>query len=481
MKLVYKLTAGYFVATCAILAVNGANRVRREVALFESHAIRDDRSIGRALRSSVLAVWRSEGQAPALALVDDANQSHGRLRFKWVWLDAAPKVHVPLDRLMDVTTDATTVNDVDDRGEPTRFTYVPATPPGGRRAVLELAESLNEQREYVKKTIAEAVLTTLSLVVAFGIVAMALGFWLVGRPVRALVDKARRMGEGDFGHPLPVRGGDELTVLASEINATCERLVTARDRIDAEAKARIAALEQLRHADRLSTVGKLASGIAHELGTPLNVISGRADMIATREVEGDAVLDSAKVIAQASHRVAGIIRQLLDFARRRGPQRAEHDLRTVTQQTTSLLRTMAEKKKVTVTIEDGVPVPVEVDSGQIQQALTNLVVNALQAVERGGHVVVTCGRDERGAFVRVKDDGPGIAPETLPLVFDPFFTTKDVGEGTGLGLSVAHGIVHDHGGTLEVESKPGEGAAFTIHLPLREPKAPEAQPQMAHP
>jgi signal transduction histidine kinase len=256
-------------------------------------------------------------------------------------------------------------------------------------------------------------------------------------------------------------------------------LIEARTRVETETKARIVALEQLRHADRLSTVGKLASGIAHELGTPLNVISGRASMIATKEVEGAESIESARIVVQSADRVTGIIRQLLDFARRRGPQRAEEDLGAIAQQTTSLLRTLAGKKRVTLEVAGEPHVVADVDSAQLQQALTNLVVNAIQAANQGGNVSVTLGAeratpppdvggDEREtAFLRVKDDGPGMSDEVLAHVFDPFFTTKGVGEGTGLGLSVAWGIARDHGGWIAAESAPGEGATFTLHLPRK--------------
>ena len=474
MKLVYKLTAAYFAATCAILAVNAVMRVRREVALFESHAIQDDRSLGRTLRSSVLAVWRTEGEGPALALVDEANRQHGRVNFRWVWLDPGAQVHVDPSRLEQPNGDPVTVVD-DTSGSPTRYTYVTVPKTDGRAAVLEIVEPMNEQRAYVRKTIVEALVTTLALVVVCGLVAMGLGVWLVGRPIGALVAKARRIGAGDFGGPLPARGADELSVLALEMNAMCEHLVEARGKLVAETSARVATIEQLRHADRLSTVGKLASGIAHELGTPLNVIAGHADMIERREVDGDAAVASARVIHQSSKRVTGIIRQLLDFARRRGPQRARHALSTLAAQTFALLRTLAEKKRVTVTIE-GEDVSVDVDAGQLQQALTNLLVNAIQAVAEGGHVEVRFGRENvapgrdapatEHAFLRVIDDGPGIEPRDLPHVFDPFFTTKAVGEGTGLGLSVTHGIVLDHGGFIDVKSERGHGSTFSIYLPI---------------
>lgn len=492
MKLVQKLTLAFILATCAILAVNAVLRVRREAAFFELRSARDNRLLGRTVRSAVLAVWHTEGEARALALVDEMSQAHGKLSFHWIWLDGSTPTHVDAGAIANAAEGETvTAIDRDASGEPTRFTYVPVTAIDGRRAAIEVSEPLAEANAYVRRSIVDALITTASLVAVTGVVAMLLGVWLVGRPVRALVDKARRIGSGDFSGELHIDRRDEIGVLGAEMNAMSARLLVARERLEEETKARIVALEQLRHADRLSTVGKLASGIAHELGTPLNVISGRAAMIATKEVEGGEALESAKIIGQASDRVTAIIRQLLDFARRRGPHaRAHEDLGVIARQTTSLLRTLAGKKKVALEVRGDERVVAEVDAAQVQQALTNLVANAIQAANQGGSVIVSVGSErarppadaEHGegnleidtAFIRVRDDGPGMTEEILAHVFDPFFTTKGVGEGTGLGLSVAWGIARDHGGWIAAESTPGKGATFTLHFPPAPKKASEA-------
>jgi signal transduction histidine kinase len=236
-------------------------------------------------------------------------------------------------------------------------------------------------------------------------------------------------------------------------------------------------IEQLRHADRLSTVGKLASGIAHELGTPLTVVSGRARLIADG-LSGEETRESALTIADQAQRMTRIIRQLLDFARRRSAAKSPEDLRAVARQTVSLLSPLADKRGARITLDEpDTPLMAEVDVGQLQQALTNLVVNAIQAMPRGGAVRCAVGRaparppaDHGGAegeylSVAVTDEGEGMSEETMAHIFEPFFTTKPVGEGTGLGLSVTYGIVKDHGGWIELESSPGAGTRFTIRLP----------------
>ena len=253
----------------------------------------------------------------------------------------------------------------------------------------------------------------------------------------------------------------------------CDQLQAARERVESETQARVVALEQLRHADRLRTVGTLASGIAHELGTPLNVILLRAKML---KREGGEVAEGAGVIAGQAERMTRIVRQLLDFARRKEPKRTRCDLVDVAEHTTSLLRTLAERANVTLRLErPASPLLAEVDPAQLEQALTNLVVNAVQASHGGGEVVVAADRREVEApsggtrvlaCLEVRDEGSGIAPEDLERIFEPFFTTKGVGEGTGLGLAVAHGIVDDHGGFIRAASAPGAGTTFAIYIPM---------------
>jgi signal transduction histidine kinase len=270
-----------------------------------------------------------------------------------------------------------------------------------------------------------------------------------------------------------VRRRDEIGELATEMNGMCDRLVEAQARIAAEADAKAKAVEQLRHADRLRTVGTLASGMAHELGTPLSIIAGRAKMAAAPDATRADVAQYAASIGAQVERLTRIVRGLLDFARRKETPRTRGDVRDVARRTVELLEPMAKKNDVTLRFVPGaaeVRTDAEMDAVQVEQALANLVVNGIQASGgRGADLVVEVARATRDGrdvvTVEVRDRGDGIAPEDLPRVFEPFFTTKDVGEGTGLGLSVVYGILQDHGGSVEVESVRGEGSRFTLILP----------------
>jgi signal transduction histidine kinase len=176
--------------------------------------------------------------------------------------------------------------------------------------------------------------------------------------------------------------------------------------------------------------------------------------------------------------MAKIIRQLLQFARRKGPQRAPADIRALVRDVLDLLEPLATKRGVSVVVvgsEDG-GTKANVEVGQLQQVITNLVMNAVQATSTGGRVEVALTSQRARApegdaaeqsclCLRVKDTGAGITAEHLPRIFEPFFTTKDVGEGTGLGLAVTYGIVRDHGGWITVDSAPAKGTTFSVFLP----------------
>ncbi len=484
MKLARKLTAAIVLGVFAVLAVHAYFGARRELRLFESDMRRDTHIMGRALAAAVVEVWRSDGRERALHLVDAANERESHMTIRWIALDApegdpyAPTL--PRARLGPVEAGEEVVAKIDLDGQGEHLvTVVPAHLGSARTGAIEFAESLAGERQYVRTTLVNTAAATLVVALVCGAVASAVGVWLVGRPMRSLIAQATRVGAGDLSQRLDLGQRDEIGELAAEMNAMCDHLAEAHERVAREAAARIAALEQLRHADRLATVGKLASGVAHELGAPLQVISGRARMLADGDAAGAEVAEYAGIIVEQAQRVTRIVRQLLDFARRRGAEKANVDLGAVVRRACVLLVPMADKRRIAVAVEPGdADVVAEVDPDQLQQALTNLVVNAIQASGDGSVIKVTLsteprsppaeigGAEGRFACLAVEDAGAGMSSETMAHAFEPFFTTKGAGEGTGLGLSVAYGIVRDHGGWIDVASTEGAGARFAIYLPL---------------
>jgi len=246
--------------------------------------------------------------------------------------------------------------------------------------------------------------------------------------------------------------------------------------VERERSGRELAVEQLRHSERLNVIGKLAAGVAHELGTPLNVISGSAEMLQAGEPSPANILKYSATILEQTKRITVIIRHLLDFGRRGGASRVSFDLNEIVAHAVELLLPLAKRHACRLLVEPlDRAVPVIVNPAELEQVVSNLLMNAVQAMSHGGSARVRVSVEARAtagasfrpfACVIVQDDGPGIDERDIEHVFDPFFTTKGVGEGTGLGLSVSYGIVQDHGGSIEVSSVKGKGACFTVLLPL---------------
>jgi len=240
-----------------------------------------------------------------------------------------------------------------------------------------------------------------------------------------------------------------------------------------EQMQRWAAVEQLRHADRLNVIGVLAAGVAHELGTPLNVIAGNAELLA-EDAEPAEHRQAATTILAQTDKISAIITHLLAFGRRNAGTRTVVELDRVARSAAELIGSTARKRNATIDVQpSATPVRVRATDAQVEQVVSNLLLNAIQSMPRGGTIRIKTGVETRGeekprtfGSITVEDEGVGIAEADLPRIFDPFFTTKDVGEGTGLGLSVSYGIVQDHGGSIEVASQRGRGSSFVVLLPV---------------
>ena len=321
----------------------------------------------------------------------------------------------------------------------------------GHPHVLEVSRSTAEIHRLVRIDAVRSIVLIAVIIVVGTLYSMFIGSRIISRPMAQLVTSFRRVGAGDLEIVDRKYPSDEFGVLARELDEMIRQLHTARDSIHREHTARLSTVEQLQHAERLTTVGKLASGIAHELGTPLNVISGYARLIASGQETGEAAKDSAAIIDQQVQRITKIVRQLLDFARRGKPTLAEADLRHTVGAAVGLADVLAKKAQVRVDyVEPEHEMPVAIDDSRIQQVLVNVINNAIQASARGGVVEVRVAREGGEVRVDVTDHGRGIPEDHIPRVFEPFFTTKPVGEGTGLGLSVSHGILQEHGGSIRV-------------------------------
>jgi PAS domain S-box-containing protein len=224
--------------------------------------------------------------------------------------------------------------------------------------------------------------------------------------------------------------------------------------------------EQLQKAERLAELGTLASGMAHEIGTPMNVILGRAEYLMERVKEAP-IRKGLETIVSQVERITKVMNQLLAFARRRPSERRTVDLRQAVEDNLDIFRERLAKQSIKLETElASYCPPVQADADQMSQVIINLVMNAIQAMPDGGTLRVGLMSDMEMVRLTVTDTGHGIPQEAIAKIFDPFFTTKEFGKGTGLGLTVVKGILEEHQGSIAVESEPEKGTTFTISLPV---------------
>ena len=250
-----------------------------------------------------------------------------------------------------------------------------------------------------------------------------------------------------------------IDAVAHQISLIVERRQAEEDRLRMQ--------DQLRHADRLATIGQLAAGVAHELNEPLGNILGFAQLAQKHPGLPEGVMpDLAKIVATCLH-ARQIINSLMLFSRQMPPQKASLDLNVVVAEAIDLLEARCASNGIAIVRHLSPDLPeITADASQLRQALVNLAVNAIQAMPDGGALEFATHASGDCVVLTVQDSGMGMSEQVLKEIFVPFFTTKEVNEGTGLGLPMVHGIVTSHGGHIRVESAPGQGARFDVDLPV---------------
>lgn len=337
----------------------------------------------------------------------------------------------------------------------------------------------------------QALLVLVAAVLAFLLLVLGLGLHrLVIRPTQRLRAATQRVAAGDLEGSLPPPASGELGELAADFGAMVAQLRVSRaelqqfaSRLEEEVARKTAHLQQaleelqrshqqLAKAERLAALGTLAGGIAHEFHNLIGGMRGCAQELAadSSDPEQQATLG---VILRAADRATGVVQQLLRFARPALARRSRVDLVQLLADAARLVEPTARQQGVAITTRWQGEAPLEADGDALHQVVVNLLTNALQAMPQGGKLAISLERKEDQWLIAVRDTGKGIAEADLPHLFEPFFTTKTQGDhtrrGSGLGLSVSYGIVQAHGGRIEVASTLGQGATFTVLLPLLAP------------
>ncbi|HSG98657.1 MAG TPA: ATP-binding protein [candidate division Zixibacteria bacterium] len=342
---------------------------------------------------------------------------------------------------------------------------------------------------------------TIAMFISLFIIALAIAItaWfmrLMLRPIVTLAEVTNEVSQGRLDQKIEHRSADEIGRLALSFNRMVDSLkayklevedyqTTLEDKIQERTRELEDAQNQLLQSEKMSAVGQLAAGVAHELNNPLAGILGysqfaleklrarSADQLSEKDIQS--FMRYLNDIEIQARRCKAIVQNLLRFSRSsQDSDVATVNLNNAVSETVELLRHQLEMQQISIEYQQDDSMPeIIANAGKLQQVITNLVINAMHATPRGGKVRVMTkhspklGEFDGAAEVIVEDTGCGIPQENLGKIFEPFFTTKDVGKGTGLGLSVSYGIIRDHGGEIKVQSEPNKGSRFTIILPLQ--------------
>jgi two-component system NtrC family sensor kinase len=365
-----------------------------------------------------------------------------------------------------------------------------AHPPGQQvLGVLDVGLSLQGVDQQISRFRFNSLIIT-----AVGVFFLAGFFWFFARsqvvqPVSQLLHGTRAVAGDRLDLEIPVRSKGELGLLAASFNDMTRSLRRVEGELrglthdlERQVEERTADLKkaqaQLVQSEKLSSLGRLSASIAHEINNPLAGILTFAKLI-VRTLEGGPVDEAGRrtlvknllLVQRETERCSAIVRNLLDFARERPLTLRDVNLNAVIEEGLSLIAHQVQIQGVTLDKRLGEIPVVLADFGLLRQAFVNLALNACDAMAKGGTLSITTRLEGREVELVAADTGPGIPRENLSRIFDPFFTTKE--KGTGLGLSVVYGIVQRHGGRIEVQSEPGQGTTFVIHLPVK--PAPAAQ------
>jgi len=324
----------------------------------------------------------------------------------------------------------------------------------GQPALILKVDTVREIYLQGKRSLYYFILSFLLVAIVIGMVNMLLLDMTVLSRLYLLSNSVDNIGLiKDLSLKKLLPGEDEIASLACTIDSMLERL-------DASS-------EQIRHADRLATIGKFASGIAHELNEPLGNILGFAQLAKQYPSLPEQTVADLEKIEKSSLYAREIVKKLLLFARQVPSHKVTLNINEIIKDSLYFFEGKCEQSGIEVIIQlsETLP-PVTADPSQMTQILINLVTNAIHAMPDGGRLEIKTYSSEDSISLIVADTGKGMNDETKKHIFNPFFTTKDVDQGTGLGLAVVHGIVSSHGGHIKIDSKEGKGARFEIQIPL---------------
>ncbi len=308
------------------------------------------------------------------------------------------------------------------------------------------------------------------IIVVTLIIAAALAVYLVNTiivPIKRLVRASKNIAEGDYTKKIRTAGHDELGYLSTTFNRMVDAIVEKDRKLQEQTE------KKLVQSEKLASLGRLASGIAHEINNPLTGILTYSSIL-LEDLRGSDFEEDLLVIVRETYRCRDIVKGILEFARETKLEKQMANINTIITNLMTILKKHVNFHNIHFNLKLGSDLPdIYLDTIQIESVLNNLAVNAADAMPDGGDINITTSFDEKNRKVVVvfEDTGTGIPEDVIEKIFDPFFSTKETGKGTGLGLAVSYSIIEQHRGTIEVRSAPGKGTVFTIRFPVKADEA----------
>jgi len=337
---------------------------------------------------------------------------------------------------------------------------------GGVQVAFSMVDVMNRLVVFRRLFIILIVLDSL-VIIAFGSILLSR---VVVNPLKRLVKVAQGIGEGDLGQRAAVDYENEIGTLAKAFNQMVERLTEKHSDLQRAIKQLRDTQAELVSSEKLASVGRMAAGVAHEIGNPLTSILGHTEILhkrlkRKRLKDGEVLLDLVERTRKETERINRIIKDLLQFSKPPSPHREDVDVNRLVQDSLNVVSVQPRFKAISVDLlfaED--LTSAQGDRDQLQQVLVNMLINASDAMPDGGYLSIRTDQEKQWVIIAIKDTGVGIAAEDLGKIYDPFFTTKSPDKGTGLGLSLSLKIIDELGGRIKVQSKKGKGTEFIVYL-----------------
>ncbi|WAK00461.1 sensor histidine kinase [Methylobacter sp. YRD-M1] len=490
MSIIYKLTFSLFALTLIVFGIYGTYQLRTESQDLRDDVEQETRVLIHSLLVSVENALRDQQTEDVQELLQQIEHFKPSIDVR-IYIQNRSVIRSGAESLVWPEEVKRALYQAALDGETKQF-YFPTNDPDflvmslpfnkastAKSGNLAVVRSLQKMKEDLSKTKTYILWSFFSLILFITLLCFFLGQVYISRPLQELRQAMLAFRNSrEPPEPLPVTGSDELSSVRQEFNRMTAELFSAYRRLDTETQQRRQLQRALQNADKMITIGQLSAGLAHEIGSPLQIINGRARALAGGGEDLKEMQRIANILVDQTDRITRIVQRLLEFAPRPSSEPVLCDVIRAVAEVIDMLGFEARRQGVTMTFTHTETLPLLlVNKDGIQQIVLNLLSNALAAIIDTGSITVDLSHDSivyadnkiPALRLTVSDTGTGIAPEHLPYLFEPYFTTRSKQGGTGLGLAVVKTLITEMGGSVVAETEFGKGSQFIVHLPWKNP------------